>query len=299
MKIVKSELSPQLQAAAWLDGMIAQAAALPAGETLPVAVELTPALAEVLTEPERNPNNRRVSDYIVARYARDIGWRRWKANGQSIVISREGLLNDGQHRCWAVIEARASIRVVMVFGAERASRDTLDQGKVRTVADVLVMEDTAEGGDARYLGAIATFLLTYRTYGGITPPKIAQRPTRAQIIECVEGTPELSRHLRAIPSFNIVALGGRPFLAFCHYIIAERAGFARTREFFEPLLTGAGLAADSPILRVRERLRADSGRLKPNEKLELVLRTWNAWRRGANANHVLITQNNNVPEIDR
>lgn len=297
MKIVKSELSPQLQAVAWLDGMIAQAAALPAGETLPVAVELTPALAEVLTEPERNPNNRRVSDHIVARYARDIALGHWKANGQSIVISREGLLNDGQHRCWSVIEARASIRVVLVFGAERASRDTLDQGKVRTVADVLVMEGAAEGGDARYLGAIATFLLTYRKYGHITTPVMALRPTRAEITECVAGTPELSRHLRAIPSSNIVALGGRPFLAFCHYIIAERAGFAATREFFEPLLTGAGLAADSPILRMRERFRADSGRLKPTEKLELMLRTWNAWRRGDGARSVQVLKS--VPEIDR
>lgn len=293
------ELSPQRKAEAWLDDLIDKAARLPAGETLPMSVELTPAMAEVLTHPARNPDNRLVSDYIVARYARDISTGHWAQNGQSMVLSREGLLNDGQHRCYAVVEAKRSIPVVLVFGADRHSRKTLDQGKVRTTSDVLVMEGIAAAGDARYLGAVANFLLMYRRQGNLFQGPMGTRPTRAEITDLVQSLPDLARHIRAVPTTGILALGGRPFLAFCHYVIAERSSFSAAREFFQSFFSGAGLPAGSPILYVRNRLITESGRLKPNEKAELVFRGWNAWRRGDTQVRSLQILNSQLPYIER
>jgi hypothetical protein len=83
--------------------------------------------------------------------------------------------------------------------------------------------------------------------------------------------------VRAVPNSGRVA-GSKSVLAFCHYLIGRRAPNLAT-DFIRKLCLGEGLKTTDPIYRCRERLLADR-RLNASEKIELILRTWNATRGG-------------------
>ena len=64
-----------------------------------IIVDLTPGRAAALLS--RNPENRKVKDQTVSEIADDIVNSRFDdLNGETLVFSRDGLLNDGQNRCW-------------------------------------------------------------------------------------------------------------------------------------------------------------------------------------------------------
>jgi hypothetical protein len=76
---------------------------------------LTPEIAEFLIG--RNTSNRQVNKPTLERYVRDIK-AGWKHNGDTIKISIDVILLDGQHRCLAVIETGISIEAAISYGLE-------------------------------------------------------------------------------------------------------------------------------------------------------------------------------------
>lgn len=252
----------------WLESMVERSQDAPVTAT----ITLTPALAAALLA--RNPENRKVSEVLVEKYARDIATGRYTFNGESIIVSRDGFLNDGQHRCSAVVMAKRSLTTVIVFGPERDSRMTLGQGKVRTVGDYIAMQGRP---DAIAQGAIAGYIYQYRTHGRISVQTYL-RPTKSEILATIEANPDIETSLSAIHRKGSSMLGGRSLLAFCHWVFAKRDR-AGADAFMAALCTGAaGGDARNPILVARNRLLAER-RLPAPEKAELLFRAWNAHRR--------------------
>jgi hypothetical protein len=102
-----------------------------------VKTELTPALAKLLLD--SNPENRKISPWLVRQMVRDIKNGRWALNGETLIVALSEELNDGQHRCQAVIDADKSIRTMITFGVERESRFTIDTGQKKSIGDHLDM----------------------------------------------------------------------------------------------------------------------------------------------------------------
>src|SRR5215471_7565954 len=75
---------------------------------------------------EHNSYNRPLSQPHVERIARQIRDGKWKFNGDTIKISTNGDVLDGQHRLWAVLEAKKAIETVIVYGIERDAFATID-----------------------------------------------------------------------------------------------------------------------------------------------------------------------------
>jgi hypothetical protein len=71
-----------------------------------------------------------------------VRWQRgeWDLNGQTIKVSVDGALLDGQHRLEAVVHSGVTISSVVVRGLSPAARDTIDTGRRRRLADVLAIE---------------------------------------------------------------------------------------------------------------------------------------------------------------
>lgn len=251
----------------WLQRMVNRAGI----EPVTVTITLTPILAQALLE--RNPDNRKISSAVVERYARDIATGRFTFNGESIIVSADGLLNDGQHRCAAVVKAGRPLRTVLVFGPERESRMTLGQGKVRLVADHIAMQGLP---DSASYGAIAGYIWQYRTHKRLATDQYL-RPTKAEILATVESYPDIADSMSSIGRQGAHLLGGRSLLAFCHWVFSRRDRDGATA-FMLALGSGAGLSARDPILVARNRLLSRE-RLTPNEKAELIFRAWNAARR--------------------
>jgi hypothetical protein len=261
---------------AWLDGKVAEAQDSPKAEM----VTLTPVLAEVLLN--RNHENRPLSSALIDALVRDINADAYVFNGEPIIISRDGSLNDGQHRCTAVAKSGKPIKTMVVFGVSRESRTTVDQGKLRTVGDYLGMDGLEEG---LVLAALANMYLFYSQTGCVRPwyglgKGRRYRPTKSEILQAARDNPDFLRAIKSLPSKNVKVFGGRTALAFLTLVIARRANWADAVAFVDTLVNGANLPKNSPILYVRSRFVVDGGRLKVAERMELMFRAWNAHRLG-------------------
>ncbi len=266
---------------AWIEQQIERGKAEP---FCPV-VTLTPVLATLLMS--RNEGNRNLSPAGLGRFVRDAQEAGWSLNGETIVISREGLLNNGQHRCMAVIETGIPIRTFMAFGVTRESRLTLDQNIARTLGSYLKMNGFA---DATAAGSVASYIWQYEHLEGKRLGNTAaERPTKAQGLAIAERDREASEassnHVSISDSLALIhdsksIIGARSILAFCHWIIANRSGRVAADSFLTKLIEGTGLQRGSPILYARNRLQNKNERFRANEKIELILRAWNLHRAG-------------------
>lgn len=258
------------RASMWLDEEVKKARK---GVTTQV-IELTPALAEVLMS--RNDGNRNISDYFVDAYARDIENDNWRFNGEPLIISSDGHLNDGQHRATAVIEAGRSIQAVLVIGVDRDTRTTLDQGRIRTGGDYLAMEGHS---NANALAAAGNYIWQWQVRGTLSSGG-KTKPTKSELLGLINSNPDIAESLMAVPVKGAPAAGGLSLLTFCHWAMSKVAPKAEVDYFIAALTGGANLMSRDPILYARNRLITERSRLRPNDKAELIFRAWNCHRKG-------------------
>lgn len=99
-------------------------------------VLITPEVAKLLLE--LNTNNRPIHKRHLMRLMKSI--RRpdgWRNTGAPIIISLDGVLNDGQHRLRMVIETGIPAIMDIRFGIDRAAFIATDTGEGRTGGDNL------------------------------------------------------------------------------------------------------------------------------------------------------------------
>lgn len=257
------------RAEAWLKDRLARGKI----EAFTETVDITPAIAEMLLA--RNPENRSRSQTAINTYASDIAGGRWQLNGEAIKVSKDGLLNDGQHRCAAIVQAARPIKTMIVFGCERDSRLTLDQGKARTPGDYLAMEGVEY---ANLVAAVASFIWQYETHGEL---KYHQRdkPTKQQIRETMHSHPGILDSVKKVPSNGVNLVGGKSLITFCHYLIAQAHG-AEADTFIGRLVRGDGLEIDDPVFTARNSLMKNRGGrgVKANDKARTILKAWSLFR---------------------
>jgi len=257
------------RAAIWLDSQVAKSG----GKVSSQVVDLTPDLASLLLE--RNPGNRTLRPSKIADLAKDMSAGNWKLNGEPLIVSQDGLLNDGQHRCAAVVESKIPVPVVMVFGVERDSRDTLDQSTPRTAGDFLAMHDMA---NAKHLAAAARALWQYQTYGFLASAHQKYSPTRSEIKATALSNPGLASSLAYVQRPGAKTMRQPSLLAFCHFAFKRMAGETAADFFMDSFIDGANLKRSDPILYVRNRLIAERKLLKLEHRAELLFKAWNAHR---------------------
>lgn len=287
-----ANVSEARRAKAWLDDRLRKAAA---EGVVSEVVEITPVLAEILLA--SNPDNRNINEDRVSAYATDIDNGDWSLNGEPIIVSDTGLLNDGQHRCSAVVKAARSIKAVVTIGVERDSRLTVDQGKVRTAGDYLGMEGVA---DANHIAAVASYVWQYEQKGRLTR-STKDLPTKVQIQQSLRDHPKIIESLHALPSASRNIARSRSILAFCHYLFSRRSGHTAATYFLMRLMIGDELKTTDPIYLCRERLNSAT-RMRPEEKVELIFRAWNHSRRaarGLKAPASKLVVMGNLPELER
>lgn len=272
------------------------------GQPFAEIVTIDPTLAYLLLQ--RNPidENRKLSAATVSKYAADMTAGRWKGlNGQTIVLSNDGYLNDGQHRLNAIIECGGRIPCTIVFGAERESRMTLDQNKVRTSGDYIGMAGVKNGNK---VAAIAALIHAYEN--NLLPKGTAigashadTKPTKALLHKyALERLPDIERALHAADRKNVRKLATDTRIAGALYIIAQKAGFDAAEPFFAKFIDGDNLGKTNPAFAVRERLIAErmSGMVPIRRTLEIVFRGWNAYRRSERMSR--LTLRNELPAIE-
>jgi len=97
---------------------------------------VTPAMAANWLE-HANNHNRNVSDQVVRRYARDMKAGHWRLTHQGIAFDPAGVLIDGQHRLWAVVESDTPVEMHVWFNVSKESLMAIDSGRGRSLVDNL------------------------------------------------------------------------------------------------------------------------------------------------------------------
>lgn len=237
-------------------------------------VSLTPELAKTLLD--INPSNRAVRKVKVMQYAADMAAGRWALNGEPLIVATDGHLNDGQHRCLAVIDANTAVDVAIMFGIARETRLTVDQGGARTAGDYLGMEGVA---NSAAVAAIARMAIAYERndYRSLAN---ANRVTSAEIRARVYGDPALGiaatfGHTNGNYSRQF-APGS--LIGFAHYALG-RVNAQEAETFLSRVCRGDGLRLKDPAHTLREKLIA-GGRLGRDRKVKLIFQAWNFHRRG-------------------
>lgn len=241
---------------------------------------VTPQIAKRLLE--ANDGNRPLSENLIAEIAADIEHGHWVLNGETIIVSKDGQLNDGQHRLEAVMRTDRSIQTAIMWGVPREARLTVDMGRQRTAGNFLAMTGVTHSNDA---AALSRILINYSagrfSTGGGKNGGGYIAVTKAEIRSFYnQNRKAISAALGETVNHKFAKLVGITPMAAAHFIL-HKANYVEAVVFFARLLDGANLKQGDPILFLRERLFASKkDRLRPFEKLELILRHWNSWRRG-------------------
>ncbi len=265
----KSKKQPDAGTVHWFDDCVARAKT--SGPFAEITV-VTPGLAEQVLE--RNPDNRNLKPTKLGHFATDMLAGEWTFNGEPIIISRDGELNDGQHRLRAVAEAGTPQPFLVVFGLSRESRTTVDQGSARTAADYLTMDGVPNAAQA---AGIARLVMAYEASGGKTLSRAGDF-TNAQILGRVETDAEIADAARfaSATARYMKGLAIPSVVGACLYVLAgEHAGDARA--YMEQIAYGESIKRGDPAFAARTAL-ANLDRPDKAARMEIIFRGWNAYR---------------------
>jgi len=238
-------------------------------------VEITPDIAKHLLS--FNDDNRKISERTVNIIAGDIASGKWRMNGEPIIVAKDGQLNDGQHRLSAIIAANVAVPVMIVFGVERASRFTVNMGRQRTPGDFLGMNGVK---NEKLAAAISALLLTYNkgvfshtlTTGNMSLSK------QDVLEEHRKYSNKIQRACKSVFRAKFIRQHAATAAGVAHVVLSSSANHENLEFFFDRLNTGEELRRGSPILMLRNQLISTKQEgLRANNKLEMILRYWNAW----------------------
>lgn len=276
---------PQAGTVNWLTDCIARGKR----EVFTETILMTPALATIILR--NNPDNRTLKPVKLGHFIADMVSDRWAFNGQPIILSKDGLLNDGQHRLTALCEANVTLPMRVEFGLERDTRTTIDQGTARTAGDYLHMEG---GAYANSCASITRVLLAYEQSDG-RHIREAGKFTNSQILSRVHSDPailaaaEYASHVSKHTSkFAAPAIIGSAF-----YILSEIHP-SEARQFMDGIALGEGMRLHQPIHTTRETL-LKMGKGARQTKLEVIFHGWNKYRNGGSLK--IIRVNGNFPAL--
>jgi hypothetical protein len=239
----------------------------------------------------RNPS-------LVAMIVRAIDENRWEFNGEPIIFNDAGELADGQHRLAACIESGKPIVALVIYGMPKQAFWTIDTGKSRSGPDAL------KASGYNYTTALASFaLMAWKHERGMDPAaffpdkdtKIRPRLSPQEIRETLAKYPEVMDYLPAITEAARVirATGLALFCYHCMHKIDAEA----TAEFFEKLGSGEDLRKGQPIYELRRRFLGGRGELVAPEKIRLMFKAWNAYRKGETIGSLRASIGDPLPEL--
>lgn len=238
-------------------------------------VTITPVLATLLLE--RNTKNRPIAHGNVNVLERDAIEGRFEFNGESVIVSEDGSLIDGQHRCQAVVRTGVPIETVIVFGVPDKARRTVDIGRARSAANVLAMEYGVE--EAGLVATVTKMILSWRTFGHIAKHG-KHAPTKTQVIDAHGHLTGIEESLKFCNRKRASLVAPRTVLAFCHWAFAQRASREDADRFMARLIDGDRPRDGDPILYVRDRLLGITKWVFPQDRVSLIFQAWNLWRTG-------------------
>ena len=254
-----------------------------------VAIEtITPETAREMLE--NNPGNRKLRPHKVRDYSEDMKGGRWTQNGDTILFNGNSLL-DGQHRLAAIVRSETSQEMLVVRGLPKEVQSTVDMGMLLTKSDVL---EIAGEKNVNRLGALLGFL-----WGHFTPNQTCYhgKLPNNRTMEALERWPDARSVPGMVPRTKLCA---QRIMDGCFYLFRQMDP-EMAKDYIMALIEGVGLNHGHPALTVRNRLMesrtVESKKMSNHDKVILIIKGWNAFRKGRQVTRFRINKGDKIPPI--
>jgi hypothetical protein len=239
---------------------------------IPDAV-ITPDIAlAILKYNYAGETNRRVQERTVSAFAAAMASGDWENTGEPIIISNEKLLNNGQHRLKAIVEANVPVVMDLRFGVARHAFGATDAGRKRTGAEAL---GQLGGAYATAAAASARLIVAYQR--GL-PLHEYDYIGNVDIVRALERWPDIATSL-AYTSTLHSPLRHKAIHALA-FFAHRTANEASVQGFFGIMRSGEGRADNPPHMLREVMLRLKGGRADTHLRtvaLAQCILAWNAW----------------------
>lgn len=226
-----------------------------------------------------NTVNRNLRNRIVDMYARDMAAGDWRVTGESIKLSRDGRLLDGQHRLSAVIKSGCTIQMYVVSGLDDDAQKVMDSGVQRNAGDALTMAGVK---NAATYASVARLAIGFDRgdkaigrRGGIT---------NSEIYEWVECNPEVEEAVSIAVRYQKRIFCPPSVIAFSSFLIWRKVGYwYDIDEFWCAAAEKVGLKSGDPVIALTNRFTQDRARrvvMPQRALLSAIIRAWNFRRTG-------------------
>lgn len=261
-------------------------------------VRISPDMAEDMLK--NNSSNRPISKRMVTRFVKEIQSDNWKMTGDTIKLSKQGRIIDGQHRLQAIVIAKVPVTTMVAYDVEDNCFEVIDTGKRRSQADVLSID-----GHKNSMILSSALRMKY-CLDNVKAPRLEERMraintgiTNTNILNIAGVYPGMDEAVIAAQQFPYAStLLTKTIAVVCMYdFIRIDRGLAHL--FFEKIETGADLSGKSPLLFLRNKLieiRNTPGlhRVSPYFTLTAAFLGWNYLIEG-NAPSKWVIQGKEVP----
>ena len=249
---------------------------LVAGHRGTITCLVTPQIAGWLLD--LNTGNRPVLKANVERFRAILQAKRWQNTGEPVIVSREGVLNDGQHRLMAIKASGSTVELDVRLGVPREAFYATGFGKRRSTSDVLGVEGYS---NTSCQASIARLLRAYDTGQMGTVRQTTLEPEEAlRIIEGNDNIPHVAARIQRFASFPPCRCGG---FGFPLVVAARQLPMERIFEFAALVVSGLAQDEGSPTYRLHQKLgdmRTRRERTSQIDLAALTIRAWNAWITG-------------------
>lgn len=234
--------------------------------------EITPTIAQEWLE--CNTHNRSVSDRLVEIYAEAMAAKEWYLNGEPIIFDYNGLLQSGQHRLLAVMQSGATIRSLVVRGAEPQALFSLDSGRKRKLTDALTLLGEK---DVMNLATATTWY--WRWQHGLME-RSSVTATTTTLLRVLDDNPALRESMLEARSVHRSLGISTGLFAAVHYALSAISA-EEADAFYHSLADGDNLEVDSPVHSLRRWIiRSRRGERRPSSSVyaAVTVKAWNAYR---------------------
>ena len=180
-----------------------------------VTIKITPAMALDWLE-NANIRNRPLSQNHINKLARDMKNGQWKLTHEGIAFDPNGVLLDGQHRLWAIVESETAIDMLVFYNVPKDAVMAINGGRARTVVDILKLANRDGNLSSHHTSTLRAMLGGYGALPTLTPQE----------------TSESLAHHRAAVDFAVKHLSCCRFKGICN--ATTRAVIARAWYSVDP-----------------------------------------------------------------
>ncbi len=234
-------------------------------------------LAKVLLE--YNTGNRSLNRSKIDRLVHQMRTQTFENTGEPIILSREGVLNDGQHRLVAVVEADVVVEMDVRFGIARKAFVKTNTGTSRSSGDVLAIRGVTGGGS---IAPAVRLLVLYRR--GL-PGSIREFVSNAEVDEAFGRWSGFEAVAKQVAGLRFPrGVRSTPLLTTA-FLASRSTGADRLSGWLETLATGVGTGRTDPAYVLRERLlrgveAAIGTRESLVERFAMMVMSWNSYAAG-------------------